>query len=301
MKKTNKIITLSFLLCAGLMHITKSNDDFFDEYDAIQYGNQDDFSGVFYTAQDDYLFKEFCNTLLNTKIEELKKIMIPGNELAFMNFFTPTNDLVDEASLFELDYFQSCTYLHILIMLLHSEQLFYLEANYSHHDFKEGRCKIVELIKYALEIGVDVNATNLLGCTPLHMAILSSLSEFQIRSYRFGLLEYYHKPLPDWKSVIFINSNIELVRILLAAGADVHIFFDDERGLVDILEFLDGPKNQMDQYKKIINQETLTPEEIESKMICLSLMPSFEGESADMYNILLEEFAAIKKLILEYL
>lgn len=294
MKKINKIITLSFLLCAGLMHITKSNDDLFDE---------DNFSGVFYTAEDDYLFKEFCNILLNTKIEELKKIMIPGNELAFMNFFTPTNDLVkdlvDEASLFELDYFQSCTYLHILIMLLNSEQLFYLEANYSHHDFKEGRCKILELIKYALEIGVDVNATNLLGYTPLHIAILSSLLQFQIRTNRYGAYEYFNKPLPDWKSIVFINSNVEVVRILLAADADVHIFFDDERGLVDILEFLDGPENEMDQYKKMSDEETLTPEDIECKMIYLSLMPSFEGENADMYNILLEEFAAIKKLIQE--
>lgn len=298
MKKINNFLVLSFLF-AGSMNIVKAEENRSDEYNTIQYDDQDDSWQDCYEAENEEAFKEFCDILLNTKIEDLKKLMTPGDEITFINFFTPNRALVDQFSPDMLNFMQSCTYLHILIMFLNSEELYYLEQNYSDNDLKESRYKIVELIKHALEIGVDVNATNIFNFTPLHIAILNSLSDFQIRNNNYALLEYYSKPLPDWKSVIFINSNVELIKILLAAGANIHIFFDSEGGSVDILEFLDEPQNEMDQCKKIRNQEVFTPEDIKCKMICLSLMPSFEGESADIYNILLQEFAAIKKLIQE--
>src|SRR3989339_679390 len=116
MKKINKFLALSFLLCAGSMHIIKAEENKSDDYNNVEYDDQDDFGQDCYESEYEEDCKAFCDMLLHTKVQDFKGLMTPGNEIAFMNFLMPNKDLGDDFYDNNFDYLQSCTYLHILTM-----------------------------------------------------------------------------------------------------------------------------------------------------------------------------------------
>lgn len=153
MKNMNNFLALSLLLCAGSIHANYDQDDASNEYTYVEDYNKD--SGA------------FCRSIITYDIELLKKLIAPGKEVVAINFLVPGMKINEDLQ----ECFSSRTFLHILMDQLDSLKLENLKSAFSQIEIDTYRAKLVELVRYAIEIGIDVNAENVEGDTALNIAI----------------------------------------------------------------------------------------------------------------------------------
>ena len=180
-----------------------------------------------------------CQSILKYNIEFLKSLIVPDNEMNAIKLLAPEIDFSEYC----VEYFETSTFIHLLSSLLEQDTVTTLNSNFSATEIAQYTSKVMNLMKHAIKIGIDVNAINCfgetalsgaveygafdatmlliqsgadvncvneVGMTPLFLAIQNSCNQYDDYSY-FASKNEASKPF-------VMISNIETVRALLAAG-----------------------------------------------------------------------------------
>ena len=254
MKKINKILALSFLLCAGSMQVVKAEDGRYDNKDG----------------------ELLCRLILTTDIAILKGFILPGNELSAVKLLMPEMKIDNGFA----QYLTNSTFLHLLIDEIDSCILENLKLSFSQNEIDTYRAKLVELIKYAISVGIDINIENLDGQTALSLAVengtvdmveLLIQSGANINHQDIDGLTTLHDAVNDQIENLFfvaffttldpscllqddeelfaqVKAREKIIEILIQNGADLSIENADDETVLDYLNISIEEVNEMFDY-----------------------------------------------------
>jgi hypothetical protein len=153
MKNINNFLALSLLLCVGSINTIHAQEDTSNQYTYVEYDNKD--------------AEVLCQSILSYDIDVLKGLIVQGKEIAAIKFLIPEFE-IDEGL---QEYYASVTFLHLLLEEIDFAVLEDLKEVFNENIVAVYRAKLAELIKYAISIGIDLNAEKSDGDTALHIAI----------------------------------------------------------------------------------------------------------------------------------
>ena len=183
---------------------------------------------------------------------------------------------IEEFDNYENQYFSSTTFLHLFVnqfveLQIRKNSTIDESSQFTAIEIATFELQLLELIDYAIKIGVDINAKDMIGKTVLETALLHNAHNLTILLIQSGA-DVNHKntygltPLFQviQNSVLqYIDnhefilsqptpcpSNIEIIQALLAAGADTSVTFHDENANQSLTII-----NYIDSFIHIVNSE----------------------------------------------
>lgn len=300
----SKFLALSLLLCVGSINTIHAQEDTSNEYTYVEYENKDN--------------ETLCRSILTYDIELLQKLIVPGKEIAAINFLIPEMDIDEDLQ----ECFSNMTFLHLLIDQIDSSELEALEAVFNKDIVTVYRAKLVELIKYALSIGIDINAENYDGDTALYTAANNGtvdMVELLIQSGAnvnhqdgFGY-SALHKVVAEQTETLCVvaffttldpscllqddeelcaqvKNREKVIEILIQNGADLSIENADDETVLDYLNYTIEEVNEAFNYYEF--------DGVYSIKLCGFSIDIYNKK--DLYNSLVElkkELEALRKLL----
>lgn len=161
MKKITQLLTFSLLMLIGSAPFVIAHGD----QSSCSSSCDSDNSSSYY-ADDSYGQNDIaiCSAILAADIQELKGLIISGQELAAIKLLAPNIN-------FDNYDFNGCTFLHLLVTELETEILTMLASHFSQAEMQEYKTKLIELIKHAVTVGINIDAQNNYKETALMLAI----------------------------------------------------------------------------------------------------------------------------------
>lgn len=253
MKKTTQLLAFSlFMLTNSVQFITALDNQSTCSSDASTSYDSDDSSSCDVISSYDKDNIATCHAITTIEIEKLKSLIVPGQELIAVKLLAP------EISFDNYD-LKGYTFIHLLTEQLDVEITSMLESHFSKAEIKTYQAKLVELIKYSVSIGIDIDAqTDGNQSTALMLAVksykievvdllinlganleikdengytalLGAVKNYDECLYVSALLMTFGKQdSSDYYEVAHcIASSIEIMQTLIRSGADISAQYKD--------------------------------------------------------------------------
>lgn len=161
MKKITQLLTFSLLMLIGSAPFVIAHGDQSSCSSSCDSDNSSSCNSVSSYDQNDITI---CSAIIATDIQELKSLIIPGQELAAIKLLFPNMNFDDHA-------FEGLTFIHLLVNELETEILTTLASHFRQPEMQEYQAKLIALIKHAVSVGIDINAQDNYKETALMSAI----------------------------------------------------------------------------------------------------------------------------------